>query len=50
VNAHGHMQTDVVNIIRENPDTFPEWHESYVSELFEPPVFENKKQASGYFF
>lgn len=50
VNAHGHLLTDVVNIIRENPETFPEWHDSCVSELFEPPLFENKKNASGYFF
>jgi len=50
VNAHNHLLTDIVSIIRENPETFTEWHESCVSELFEPPLFENKKNASGYFF
>ena len=41
---------DIVNIIRRNPAAFPEWHNSATAELFSPPVFKNKKNASGYFF
>lgn len=48
--ANPRILFDVVNIIRDNPDTFPEWHESRVAELFTPPIFENKKGCGGYFF
>ena len=41
---------DIVNFIRRNPAAFPEWHNSATAELFSPPVFKNKKNASGYFF
>ena len=41
---------DIVNFIRKNPAAFPEWHNSATAELFSPPVFKNKKNASGYFF
>lgn len=41
---------DIVNFIRRNPAAFPEWHNSATAELFNPPVFKNKKNASGYFF
>ena len=41
---------DIVNFIRKNPAAFPEWHNSGTAELFSPPVFKNKKNASGYFF
>lgn len=41
---------DIVNYIRQDEDEFPEWHNSATAELFEPPVFRNKKKATGYFF
>lgn len=41
---------DIVNFIRKNPAAFPEWHNSATVSLFSPPVFKNKKNASGYFF
>lgn len=45
-----HAFSDMVNLIRKNPDSFPEWHTSETAALFSPPVFENKKKAAGYFF
>lgn len=41
---------DCVNYIRQRPEDFPEWAGSATAELFAPPVFRNKKNASGYFF
>lgn len=41
---------DTVNVIRVNDAYFPEWHKSNVKKLFDPPIFKNKKQSSGYFF
>lgn len=41
---------DIVNYIRLNPEFFSEWHQSETAKLFTPPVFRNKKKASGYFF
>lgn len=41
---------DIVNFIRRNPAAFPEWHNSATAQLFSPPIFKNKKNASGYFF
>ena len=41
---------DIVNYIRLNPEFFCEWHKSDTAKLFAPPVFRNKKKASGYFF
>ena len=46
---HRYM-SDLVNVIRSQPDIFPLWHSSDTAKLFEPPVFENKKEAQGYFF
>jgi hypothetical protein len=40
----------IVNFIRINPDVFPEWHSSDTAKLFAPPIFRNKKDATGYFF
>ncbi len=45
-----HRLAYIVNYIRQNPDDFPAWHNSATAELFSPPVFRNKKKASGYFF
>ena len=46
---HRYM-SDLVNVIRSQTDIFPIWHSSDTAKLFEPPVFENKKEAQGYFF
>ena len=42
--------TDLVQFRRSSPEVFPQWHASATAELFSPPVFENKKDAQGYFF
>lgn len=41
---------DIVNYIRQNAESFSEWHNSETAKLFAPPVFHNEKKASGYFF
>ena len=41
---------DLVNIIRQHPETFPEWHNSHTAQLYIPKIFENKKSSSGYWF
>ena len=41
---------DIVNYIRLNPEFFSEWHQSETAKLFAPPLFRNKRKASGYFF
>lgn len=41
---------DIVEYIRNRPDTFPEWHRSDTARLFSPPVFRNCKDAKGYWF
>jgi hypothetical protein len=40
----------IVNFIRDNADSFPEWHNSDTAKLFSPPIFRNKKESPGYFF
>jgi hypothetical protein len=40
----------IVNFIRDNADSFPEWHTSDTAKLFSPPIFRNKKESPGYFF
>lgn len=40
----------IVNFIRHNPDDFVSWHTSATAQLFTPPIFENKKKSSGYWF
>jgi len=42
--------TQLVQIIRDNPEDFPEWHESDTAQLYNPPIFENKKQSKGFWF
>lgn len=46
---HRYM-SDLVNVIRSQPDIFPLWHHSDTARLFNPPIFQNKKEAQGYFF
>ena len=41
---------DLVNIIRENPTAFPEWHASDTAQLYSPAIFKNKKGSGGYWF
>lgn len=45
-----YAMVDIVQTIRSQPDIYPEWHNSETAQLFTPPVFNNEKQASGYFF
>ena len=49
-NLHVQQYYDVVNIIRQHPDEFPEWHSSPTAELYSPAIFENKKKSGGYWF
>lgn len=44
-----HM-TDLVNYVRTNAESFPEWYNSETAKLFSPPKFENKKENKGYWF
>ena len=41
---------DIVDFMRKHDAQFPEFRHSATYKLFEPPIFENKKQAHGYFF
>lgn len=41
---------DIVDFMRKNEASFPHFRNSATYKLFEPPVFENKKQAKGYWF
>ena len=41
---------DIVDYMRKHEHQFPEFRQSATYKLFEPPVFENQKTASGYFF
>ena len=40
----------VVNFIRNNPESFPEWHASETAKLFAPPIYTNLKTNTGYWF
>lgn len=41
---------DILNYIRQNAESFEEWHKSETAKLFAPPAFRNERKASGYFF
>ena len=41
---------DVVNIMRDNPEDFPQWHASSMPKAFSPIVFQNKKSNKAYWF
>ena len=41
---------DLVDFVRGRSEAFPEWADSEVALLFSPPVFENKKESTGYWF
>lgn len=38
------------SFIHNNPDEFPEWHNSDSAKLFSPPKIVNKKENKGYWF
>ena len=42
--------TQIVELIRSNPEDFPEWHASTTAQIYTPPVFENKKDAKAFWF
>lgn len=41
---------DIVDLMRKNETSFPHFRNSNTYKLFEPPVFENKMRANGYWF
>ena len=41
---------DIVDLMRKNETSFPHFRNSATYKIFEPPVFENKKKANGYWF
>ncbi len=41
---------DIVDFMRKHDEQFPEFRSSRTYKLFEPPIFENKKNYHGYFF
>lgn len=40
----------IVDVIRNHPEEFPEWHNSAISDIFSPPLFNNCKNDTGYWF
>lgn len=48
--AHPQHLFDILDIIRDNPEDFAEWHSSQLPELYDAPVFKNRKESSAYFF
>ena len=40
---------DIVDFMRKHDEQFTEFRHSATYKLFEPPIFENKKKACGYF-
>ncbi len=48
--CHPQAFYDLVNIMREHEDIFPEWHASETAKLYSPTIFENKKKSGGYWF
>lgn len=40
----------IVNIIRNQPEEFTEWHNSSIADLYKPAIFENKKKDTAYWF
>ena len=40
----------IVELIRSNPEDFPQWHASTTARLYNPPVFENKKESGAFWF
>ena len=42
--------SQIVELIRTNPEDFPQWHASATAQLYSPQVFENKKEAKAFWF
>ena len=40
----------IVDVIIKHPDDFPEWHSSPIADLYSPPIFNNEKHSTGYWF
>lgn len=40
----------IVDVIIKHPDEFPEWHGSPIADLYSPPIFNNEKHSTGYWF
>ena len=47
-----HIQSlrDIVDLMRKNETSFPHFRNSNTYKLFEPQIFENQKNAGGYWF
>lgn len=41
---------EIVDFIRKHPQDFEIWHNSPISETFNPPIFHNEKKSAGFFF
>lgn len=46
----GRALIGIVDFMRKHPEDFTEWHASATARLFDPPVFENKKESGGFWF
>lgn len=42
--------SQIVELIRSNPEDFPQWYASATAQLYAPPIFENKKESKAYWF
>lgn len=40
----------LVEYVRQRPDTFPEWHQGAIKDLWAPPVYKNRKEDNAYWF
>ena len=40
----------IVDVIRNHPEGFPEWHNSAIADVYSPPIFNNEKHSTGYWF
>lgn len=40
----------VVDTVRNDPESYPTWHNSLIAEVYSHKPFKNKKQSNGYFF
>lgn len=47
---HTQYLFDIVNVIREQPEVFPEWHSSTLPMLYDFSHFENRRNSTAYFF
>lgn len=45
-----HNLVQIVDVIRNHPEEFPEWHNSPISDVFSPPLYNNRKNDTGFWF